>query len=100
MIFKIFKNLWRWLFPKRCEHKGCNSINVVECLLEFYNDEKDIQEEYKYYYCPKHCQKNGFCWCCGLFWGGVESFEFEPTGCCPNCVDQFKEDYGECDNDY
>jgi hypothetical protein len=48
-----------------------------------------------HWYCAEHCNINGFCWYCGEFWGGCEAFDFEPTGCCPNCKDEFKSDLGE-----
>lgn len=42
------------------------------------------------FYCFKHAAKHGFCWGCGLFWGGCESFDFaeyrgRPSSLCENC---------------
>jgi hypothetical protein len=50
-------------------------------------DDPDTGEELIYWYCGDHIHDKGFCWGCGQFWGGVESFEFSPHGLCPNCQD-------------
>lgn len=43
------------------------------------------RQEPEGYYCTNHAQQEGFCWGCGQFWGGVESFEFSDTGLCEEC---------------
>lgn len=72
-----------------CEHEGCLNI-ANQCSLDVYDTEGDyhwIKEAY-YWYCPDHCRINGFCYGCGQFWGGCESFDFSPSGLCPNCKDE------------
>ena len=39
------------------------------------------------YYCSKH--DSGFCPGCGVFWAGVESFDFSRSGFCENCEAEF-----------
>ncbi len=35
-----------------------------------------------------------YCWGCGQFFGGINSFEFsEITGYCEHCVDQIKDNF-------
>lgn len=44
------------------------------------------------YYCPAHCEKNGFCRLCGQFWsGGDDHFDFSGSGMCSNCRHEFDE---------
>ncbi len=44
------------------------------------------------YYCPSHCEQNGFCYLCGQFWsGGDEYFDFGGYGVCSNCQHEFVE---------
>lgn len=52
-----------------------------------------------YYYCASHCQKNGFCYGCGEFWAGSESFDFGP-GYCSNCAGEFEDDWDDDDGYY
>lgn len=51
------------------------------------------------WYCHKHAHSAGYCWSCGQFWGGIESFEFRANGLCDHCDDMFKTDMGEYDED-
>ena len=61
-----------------CEHEGCKEPGLA-CFLP------DDQDAPSYFYCRDHAQEGGFCSACGNFWGGVESFEFDPDGLCDNC---------------
>ena len=84
----------------KCAENGCSeTLNLVEC---FYPD-NDTNEPSEYY-CVDHSPKHGFCWGCGLFWGGVESFEFAVSyggvrGLCEHCSEDFKLEF-EDDYDY
>jgi hypothetical protein len=78
-----------------CEDDGCLR-EAMECVL--YDPEDD--REVSYWYCTEHAQEHGFCWYCGHFWGGCEAFDFEPSGLCPNCKDEVKNDLGEYDEEY
>lgn len=75
-----------WLFP-RCWHKDCTNKGKP-CVLRGYSDDEDEQ---LYWYCSEHAQRHGFCFGCGEFWGGTESFDFGP-GYCSNCAAEFEED--------
>jgi hypothetical protein len=80
----------------KCMEKGCNSTDTIKCRLL----DPDTNDDYiYYYYCSEHCHKNGFCWYCGEFWGGIELFDFSKTGLCCNCIDEVKQDLGEYDED-
>jgi hypothetical protein len=39
--------------------------------------------------CAEHCQEEGYCWGCGYFWAGIESFDFRANGLCDNCKDEY-----------
>lgn len=82
------------MIKKTCQEEGCSKEGFPCRLFDH-----EVQREFISYFCSEHAQQNGFCWYCGEFWGGVEEFEFEPTGCCPNCKDQFKADLGEYDEE-
>jgi hypothetical protein len=53
--------------------------------------------------CSVHALDDGFCCCCGLFCGGIESFDLggfgRQPGYCDNCWDQIISDY-DWDRDY
>ncbi len=52
--------------------------------------------------CVDHCTDEGYCWGCGYFCAGLESFDFNPRGLCSECrddpdltgEDHFDEDFG------
>ena len=95
---KRLKVIWLRLHKKHiCEHEGCLDVGI-QCRLTIYNDDYSQWYDEYYWYCTEHCHINGFCWYCGEFWGGCEAFDFEPTGCCPNCKDEFKADV--CEDDF
>jgi hypothetical protein len=72
--------------PTRCQHSGCKSEGM-ECVISW--------EGETFYYCPDHAGQNGFCYLCGDFWGGIESFEFIHPDICDNCWDQIRDDDSE-----
>jgi hypothetical protein len=49
------------------------------------------------YSCWEHAHQFGYCRRCGCFWAGVESFEFDPSGLCENCRNQYGTDSGQKD---
>ena len=79
-----------------CQHEGCLEIGS-QCHINEYEHEGDYhyKGESYYWYCPKHCQVEGFCWMCGEFWGGCESFDFDRGGLCPNCRSQVDEEMAD-----
>lgn len=52
--------------------------------------------------CKNHAQQFGYCWGCGDFWGGIDSFEFGPgsrVGLCIDCYhDSGCDDFEDEDN--
>ena len=90
-MFRLFRKTAFWLQTKHiCEDNNCFN-EAMECIL--YDHEHD--REITFWYCPTHSQPNGFCWYCGQFWGGVESFDFD--GHCPCCdaINGFEQEYFE-----
>ena len=82
-----------------CNHEGCDSTDVTACFLP--DNETDTPDEH---YCATHAHEHGWCWGCGQFWGGVESFDFgsyygNVAGLCDNCSDAVKDDFDDFDDD-
>ncbi len=65
---------------ERCEQEG------NPCWLG------SAYEEPHEYLCGKHQFEAGYCPGCGLFWGGVESFEFSDHHLCENCESELREE--------
>ena len=84
----LFCSFLEYLCPK-CEEKDCNNRGEP-CRL--YDDEHD--KDLIFWYCSEHAQRNGFCFGCGEFCGGSESFDFGP-GWCSNCASEFEDDENE-----
>jgi hypothetical protein len=83
-----------------CEEYGCLLDGLVECHLLTFDKGFVHAEEINFNYCQYHAYLNGFCSCCGDFWGGIESFEFEnPSHLCENCLDQIKNESEESEYD-
>lgn len=102
----------------QCEHEGCRQVDagLVECRTVVYSNYdmpwywfiqiagwrqglRHIREmkrrgytELMNTYCVDHCQEEGFCFGCGEFWAGCESFDFNPSGLCSNCHHQFEDE--------
>jgi hypothetical protein len=107
-----------------CQERDCQESDVVECRLPIYKNDiysyslfeifknfgglKSVIHYLKHgwlntydYYCPEHCKKNGYCYGCGEFWAGSESFDFSRNGLCSNCRDDSDlVDYEEEEDDY
>lgn len=69
-----------------CQQSGCWARGSISCFLPEADDTPD------YFYCGEHAPVQGFCWSCGRFWGGIESFDFRPLSLCDNCIDQYDDD--------
>lgn len=106
----------------QCQEEGCNETeNLVKCRLVMMKGDVPLRAYWKIYgplealriwkelnkngaadtfdyYCAEHCQKNGYCYGCGEFWAGSESFDFSRSGLCSNCQSEV-EDYID-DEDY
>jgi len=83
---KLFKIIQTILRIKFCEECGTTK-GLVDCWLFNYETGK----EQHWTYCVDCAPKQGFCWACGQFWGGVESFDFGP-GYCENCASEIEEE--------
>lgn len=50
--------------------------------------------------CPIHAADMGFCYMCGYFSAGVESYDFSPLrGVCGECLEDIRYEWGEYDDD-
>jgi hypothetical protein len=54
---------------------------------------------FEYFYCWEHAHAAGFCYRCGEFWGGIESFDFNQSHLCDNCEFEVRADDGEFDEE-
>jgi hypothetical protein len=75
-----------------CDEPGCD-LPAFECVLP--------DGALNGYYCSKHAFDNGFCKMCGMFWAGMESFDFG-NGYCDTCqveVDIIDGTYDEPEDD-
>jgi hypothetical protein len=72
---------------KRCWQKSCQNKGI-KCLIPgaLIDD-----EDKKMRYCSEHAAENGFCYSCGIFCAGIESFDFgRYRGLCDNCADEVR----------
>jgi hypothetical protein len=77
----VSKNSKRCWAPK-CENKG------IKCLIPgaLIDSDDEMQR-----YCTEHAAENGFCYGCGIFCAGIESFDFgQYPGLCDNCADEVR----------
>lgn len=81
----------------KCQTEGCEETEIVHCWVH----DLELDMWHHCTYCTEHCHENGFCYCCGSFWGGIESFDFmNPSKLCEHCLDQIESDLGDCDEGY
>lgn len=74
-----------------CEIEGCESS-----AQGYWLPDSDQDGEPDSYLCTEHAHAAGWCWGCGGFWCGVESFDFgSKTGLCENCEPGFLSEMGE-----
>jgi hypothetical protein len=79
-----------------CQHEGCLSTDTTKCVLRSCQwREEDLIE----YYCSDHAQEHGYCYGCGGFYAGIDSFDFSKTGLCEICLDQVMQDFAEFEYD-
>lgn len=79
-----------------CQHEGCTDDGLVECYLP----DTDTSGEPDFYICPPHCQSEGFCYGCGGFFAGIETFDFSSDGLCDNCRSQGDYDDDDFEEEY
>lgn len=101
-FFRVPKDyINHWASGHKCERDGCMDDGCVDCRLPndaHLNPDANIGEVIEHF-CPDHAFKNGYCICCGEFWGGVEDFDFG-NGLCDNCKDAIdceQTDYSDFD---
>lgn len=88
------KRFIHWLKQKfhRCSHEGCWEKGI-DCYLP-----DNVDGNPDEWVCAAHAQVAGYCYACGTFWGGIESFDFRRSGLCDNCEsDLHAEDFDEDD---
>ncbi len=71
----------------RCQYPDCDvkGDEVVRCYMP-----DDLSQPAEAF-CVKHCFEHGYCWSCGLFWAGVEFFDFSPDKLCDPCRGELDE---------
>lgn len=69
---------------RECQHPGCTNPAIRCELPKEHGYPIDKLPEYEYF-CVAHAHKHGYCWRCGHYWAGCESFDFSLTGLCENC---------------
>jgi hypothetical protein len=62
-----------------CQHANCTSPGLP-CFLP-----DDPDDAPSFHFCAEHAPDEGFCWACGGFFAGIESFDSSRTGLCENC---------------
>lgn len=75
----------------RCEHEGCTQ-DAGPCYLPN-EDYTGFDRKPAEWYCSEHAHEHGYCSACGEFWGGIESFDFNPNGLCDHCQDEVDADF-------
>lgn len=74
-----------------CQHEGCREKGHP-CYLPMSDQPDELL-------CWHHSRQAGYCPSCGLFWAGVDSFDFSQSEVCENCRHEFINDSGEYDDD-
>jgi len=73
---------------KRCWQLGCQNKGIKCVILGALIDQ---DENVKNRYCSEHAAENGFCYSCGIFCAGIESFDFgRYHGLCDNYADEVR----------
>ena len=70
-------------------HKGCCERGRVCVLPALREGEYELVE----YFCSEHAFEAGYCFSCGVFWAGCESFDFGGDKLCEHCRDQVRADF-------
>lgn len=86
-------------FDTKCCHPFCDSHADLYRRPDFESEEPTPVV----FLCNEHAREFGYCWGCGHYWGGVESFDFGPgskVGLCEECHSELTSDNSdEDDND-
>lgn len=83
----------------QCQHESCANPGLP-CFDP--NENLDGWEvEPSSFYCHEHSHIHGYCDFCGRFWGGIESFDMNPSGLCDYCQDDDDDFYlqGDCEDE-
>jgi len=84
-----------------CEHPGCEE---TDDLTECYYPDNETSDKPDAWYCAEHAPEHGFCYICGWFHAGIESFDFPSwhgviPGLCYDCSESLRVELGEYDDD-
>lgn len=85
------------LYPDgtRCTEQG------KPCWLPGWTGQEAPEDEGPYeYLCSKHMFQGGYCPGCGVFWAGIESFEFSPLQLCDDCTDEMEAELAQEEETY
>jgi hypothetical protein len=78
--------------------RNCDQCGRLDNTSFCRNDH--VEEDAGEHLCFDCAGENGFCFGCGQFCAGMESFDFSPIpGYCANCVDQIKSTVADDDPD-
>jgi len=69
-----------------CQHPGCKETIVIQCFFPY----EELSDDEDQFYCVNHCNEHGYCQGCGVFWRGIETFDFAEEFC-ENCRAQTEE---------
>lgn len=72
-----------------CELAGCRQP-ATAC---YYPDTDLMVSRPDAMLCVDHAFAAGFCWGCGRFWAGLESFDFNRHKLCPDCSHEYEREF-------
>jgi hypothetical protein len=78
-----------------CMHPGCTEREHLVQLVNLFDEGEDAPD----FYCVHHVPES-YCWGCGYFCAGMESFDFAVErggikGLCEECTEVIRADCGE-----
>lgn len=76
----------------KCEVEGCANPGNP-CYLPDITEEQVLGDGPHAWYCDDHIKEHGFCFICGQFQAGLESFEFVHADYCDNCWNQIENNF-------
>lgn len=88
---KRYKAKRRWRYYVRTQTCCRCGEKANECRINSWDIEPTEM------LCGTHAREAGYCPGCGLFWAGVESYDFSGSGLCEHCTEEVRADSGEPD---
>ena len=78
----------------KCEHDGCNSLDVSVWTIYGYDGDPS------FVMCTPHAIEFGFCPSCGAYIGGTEDTFLTGSDICFECYTAEQREYERCFDDY